>query len=136
MSVLLCNSLLIGVIVAPLRVHAGDRVAKLDQPSTFHIAAGSLESALIQFSRQTHIQVVVSAPAANIPVTAVHGRHNAREVLDTLLNATGFTYVVLGETVTIRALNSPAQPPPAKRDRASESAGSQSTGAAKQDSPR
>ena len=89
---------------API-VPAANQVVKFDQEATFHIAAGSLESALIEFSRQAEIQVVIGAPVANIAVAAVDGRRHPREVLTTLLNATGLTYTIVGDTVTVHTVD-------------------------------
>jgi hypothetical protein len=83
---------------------AADQPDRLEHEIAFHIEPGSLESALIQFSRQSGIQVVVSAQVANISVTAIEGRRNAREVLSALLNATGLTFAIVGETVTVYPL--------------------------------
>jgi hypothetical protein len=91
------------ILVGSSALAAAEQMPKLEQETSFHIEAGSLESALIQFSRQTEIQVVVSSPVAKISVCAVEGRRNAREVLTALLTATGLTYTVVGETVTIHA---------------------------------
>jgi len=74
---------------------------ELEQEAAFHIAAGSLESALIEFSRQAEIQIVISAPVANISVGAVEGRHKASEVLTTLLADTGLTFTVVGDTISV-----------------------------------
>lgn len=77
-------------------------VVKLEREASFHIPSGSLESALIQFSRQAGIQVVISARVAEISVAAIEGHLSARAVLATLLNGTGLAYRLVGNTVTIR----------------------------------
>jgi hypothetical protein len=92
---------LAAVLAGSSTVIAAQQLPKLEQETSFHIPAGSLESALIQFSRQTEIQIVVSGPVAKISVAAVEGRRNAREVLTTLLTSTGLTYTVVGETITV-----------------------------------
>ena len=77
---------------------------RLEQPTAIHIAAGSLESALLQFGRETELQVIVSTPVSGISVPALDGRLTAREALTTLLEATGLVYTVVGNTVTIHRL--------------------------------
>src|SRR5258707_961940 len=64
---------------------AADHLARLNRQASFHISAGSLESALIEFSRQAEIQVVVSASVSNISVAAIEDRRNPCEVLIALL---------------------------------------------------
>jgi hypothetical protein len=73
----------------------------LEEPSVFRIPAGSLESALLQFSRDTGIQVIVSARVANVRVGGVEGRLSAKEALDVLLETTGLVYTVVGKTITV-----------------------------------
>ena len=84
-------------------VNAADRLETLERESFFHIESGPLESALIQFSRQSGIQVVLTTRVTGIWVPAVDGRRNAREALIALLNTTGLTFDVVGETVTVSA---------------------------------
>ena len=88
---------------------AADPADRLEHETAFHIEPGSLESALLQFSRQSGIQVVVSARVANISVTAIEGRRNAREVLGALLNATGLTFAIVGDTVTVYPMDPKAR---------------------------
>jgi len=87
-------------------------LADLEEEETFHIAAGSLESALIEFSRQSRIQVVINAPVENIHVGSIEGRYKAREVLLVLLNETGLTFVVIDDTVSVYASREPNRSPP------------------------
>jgi type II secretory pathway component GspD/PulD (secretin) len=98
------------VVIVSAGVLAANGLAKLEQDASFHIAAGSLESALIEFSRETGVQVVVSASVANILVRAVEGRRNPRDVLTTLLNDTGLTFTIVGQTITVYASDSTKQP--------------------------
>jgi hypothetical protein len=87
-------------------VSAADRLEKLERETSFHIESGPLESALIQFSRQSGIQVVLSTQVTGISVQAIDGRRNAREVLNALLSATGMTFAIVGQTVTVYATDS------------------------------
>ena len=84
-------------------VHAADRLDKLEREASFHIEPGSLESALLQFSRQAGIQVVLGAKVADFSVAAIDGRRNAREVLTAILSETGLKFSVVGKTVTVHA---------------------------------
>jgi hypothetical protein len=83
--------------------NAANRLEPLEREASFHIESGSLESALIQFSRQSGIQVVLSTRANGISVSAIAGRRTAREVLITLLSTSGLKFSVVGETVTVYA---------------------------------
>lgn len=78
--------------------------SRLDQETDFHIDSGPLEAALIQFSRQAAVQVVL-APDSTIHgvACAVHGRLAASEALDALLKGTGLIYARVGNTVTVRS---------------------------------
>jgi hypothetical protein len=105
---------------------APENPARLERHSAFHIPAGSLESALLQFSRESEIQVIVSAPVADVSVAAVEGRLTAREALTALLGETGLVYSVVGNTVTIHtqegasgpvAASSPPRPEATARPR-------------------
>jgi hypothetical protein len=91
-------------------VDAVDHTEKLEREATFHIESGSLESALIQFSRQSGIQVVLSTRVTDISVLAIDGRRNVREVLKTLLSTTGLTFDIVGETVTVYAVATKVHP--------------------------
>lgn len=82
-------------------VHSADRPDELERDVSFHIDSGPLESALLQFSRQAGVQVVVGAKVGTFSVAAVDGRRNAREVLTALLSETGLKFAVVGKTVTV-----------------------------------
>jgi hypothetical protein len=84
--------------------HTGNAPAR--RQWLFHIAAGSLDSALLQFSRQTDTQVILSPRAPNVMVHGIQGRYTACEALDALLGSTGLVYTIVGNTVTVH--------PPAK----------------------
>jgi hypothetical protein len=95
---------------ASAAVKAADHLDKLERQVSFHIEPGPLESALIQFSAQSGIQVVLSARITGMSVTAIDGRRNAREVLTALLNTNGLTFAIVGETVTVYALDAKIRP--------------------------
>jgi len=80
--------------------------ANLDRVVAFSINPQSIESALIEFSKQAHIQVIISprvngasaAPALNTTVSARVG-------LETLLKNMGLTYAASGESVTVTRIS-------------------------------
>jgi Secretin and TonB N terminus short domain len=96
------------LILASLSALAGELapapipVARLEQEISFHIRTGSLESALIEFSRQTELQVVVAAPVTRVTVPELNGRFAAGKALLRLLQGTGLVYTVVGNTVTVQ----------------------------------
>lgn len=100
---IICVVAAVGLAGSPSLGAIDHYLAKFEREVAFDIAAGSLESALIAFSRQSQLQVVISAPVAQIAVPAVEGRRNPREVLMILLRDTGLTFSVVGETVTVYA---------------------------------
>jgi hypothetical protein len=81
---------------------ASEHVPKLQQESLFHIEKGPLESALIQFSRQAEMQIILAPESsANITVSAVYGRLAAADALTALLKGTGLVYRAVGNTVMV-----------------------------------
>jgi hypothetical protein len=106
----ICVAGLLMLAGLPAAQAAPEDLARLEQLSSFHIPGGSLESALLQFSRETQIQVIVSAPVADVSVGAVEGRLTARQALTALLGATGLVYSVVGNTVTIHAQKRTSEP--------------------------
>lgn len=77
----------------------------LDEPAEFDIPAQGLDSALLAFSEQGKIQVVVSTDAVSGRETdGVEGEHTPREALEHLLANAGLTYSAVGlETVAVSA---------------------------------
>ena len=74
----------------------------LDQSIDFNIPAQSLSAALIQFSHQAKIQVIVSDDISRQITPGITGRHTNREALKQLLGATGLGYRVVGDnSITI-----------------------------------
>ena len=68
---------------------------------SFNIEDGSLDSVLLQFSRQTRIQVILSPGVPHMVVRGIRGEYTVREALDTLLRPTGLLYTVVDNTVTV-----------------------------------
>jgi hypothetical protein len=74
----------------------------LDNQVEFHISAGSLADALIEFSTQANIQVALAAHAtANLRSPGLTGRLPVTVALETLLRNSGLSYQTVGDTVTI-----------------------------------
>jgi iron complex outermembrane recepter protein len=74
----------------------------LDRPVAFSIESQPIGSALVVFSRQADIQVVITP---DVPGTAeapaLHGTLPARIALDTLLRSTGLKYEAVGNSVSV-----------------------------------
>jgi hypothetical protein len=106
---------LIAAAIGTGAVFADQReIQQLQQEILFHIEAGSLEFALIQFSRQAQMQIVVAPHSApDITVPAVHGRFAAGATLAALLKGTGLVYTAVGNTITVWL---PAQKPNGSND--------------------
>ena len=77
----------------------------LDESVEFDIPAQGLDAALLDFSEQGKIQVVVSTDAVTGHETnGVEGEHTPRQALEHLLASTGLTYSTVGlETVAVSA---------------------------------
>ncbi len=78
------------------------RSADLNQPVAFDIPAQPLNSALLAFSKQAKIQVVVAPNATTgLSAPAVHATMAADVALNELLRASGLQYHEVNGTVTI-----------------------------------
>lgn len=74
----------------------------LEKQVTFHIASQPLESALLEFSRQADVQVAIaSAAVGNVHVAGIDGRLPVGSALLILLQGSGLSYSVTGNTVTV-----------------------------------
>jgi outer membrane receptor protein involved in Fe transport len=81
---------------------ASARSADLDQPVAFDIAAQPLNSALLAFSKQAKVQVIVAPNATTgLSAPAVHATMAADAALNELLRASGLQYREVNGTVTI-----------------------------------
>lgn len=81
---------------------AGDRVGR---EADFDIPSQSLESALLEFSRQADVQVMVESTAlAGLTSARLKGRLVIGRALDALLQNTGLSYDAIGSTVTVRPI--------------------------------
>ncbi len=70
----------------------------LDKQVAFHIPAQDLSSALIEFSKQTRLQVIVSDDLTGQTTEGVSGQKAIKQALSQLLEPAGLHYRVAGET--------------------------------------
>ncbi len=90
--------LIAGVVATPALARALD----LDRAISFDIPAQPLESALIDFSKQSHIQVVIGQDGAGeAAAPAIRATLSARVALNTLIGNSGFKYVAIGDSVSV-----------------------------------
>jgi iron complex outermembrane receptor protein len=76
----------------------------LDRQVEFAIPAQSLQSALLEFSRQSGVPIFVAASSLKqLDAPAISGKLPARAALSQLLGGTGLTYSSVGEAVTVQA---------------------------------
>jgi outer membrane receptor protein involved in Fe transport len=74
----------------------------LERKVDFNIPAQALSAALIQFSHQAKIQVVISDDIGQQTTQGITGAHTIRQALQQLLGAAGLGYRVVGDnTITI-----------------------------------
>lgn len=86
-------------VVTPVSARAVD----LDRAVAFDIEPQPIGSALIEFSRQANIQVVIAPEIAGTAAEflALHGTVPARVALDMLLRNTGLKYDTVGKSVSV-----------------------------------
>ena len=83
-----------GLVLTPLAVLADS----LDEPTSFEIDAQALDTALIEFSEQADIQLVVRGElVADLKSDGLRGEFTPRRALAVLLGDTGLTYTAIGE---------------------------------------
>jgi len=74
----------------------------LEDETLFDISPQSLDSALLEFSEQAGIQLVVAANSLEgLETLGVSGQVTAKNALNTLLKNTGLSFKVVGSTVTV-----------------------------------
>ena len=75
---------------------------RLDEVVEFDIAPQSLDAALLQFSDQADLQVLVAAASLDgLDTGGFSGTAPAREALRSLLTGTGLTWRAAGDTITV-----------------------------------
>lgn len=90
-------STITGAAVAPALA-----AADLDKTVDFHIPAQPLDSALLEFSKQAHVQLAVNSRfIGKISAPSVDGSFVASAALSELLRHSGLEYVTVGNTVTV-----------------------------------
>lgn len=110
--------LILAGVVAPMALATSQEIPRLQREILFRIEPGPVESALIQFSRQAEMQVVLAPDTAvDITVSAVHGRFAAGAALTALLKGTGLVYTTVGNTVTVKSSSAPEPHPMTFRER-------------------
>lgn len=82
------------VLALPLAAFGMD----LDRRVDFDIPAQGLSSALIQFSKQARLQVVLSDDVAGQSTQGISGQHAIKKALSELLGPAGLRYRIAGET--------------------------------------
>jgi TonB-dependent siderophore receptor len=119
----------IGTVATPVLARAVD----LDRVVVFSIEQQSIESALIAFSKQAHIQVIIS-PRINgtTEVAALNATVSARVALEILLRNTGLTYAASGESVNVTRLGDTSSADAGVGAQQDDSNGASSSSSAKQ----
>jgi hypothetical protein len=76
---------------------------KLDEQITFHIKPQTLETALLQFSRQADLQLAFASDLSlSAPAHGIDGKLAVSDALTLLLDGSGLSYTVVGSnTVTV-----------------------------------
>ena len=83
-----------GLVLTPLAVLADS----LDEPTSFEIDAQALDTALIEFSEQADIQLVVRGElVTGLESDGLRGEFTPRTALAALLDDTGLSYTAIGE---------------------------------------
>jgi iron complex outermembrane receptor protein len=73
--------------------------ADLSSMVALHIAAQPLASALLEFSAQTQIQIVTAgADVRNLEAAELNGKMTVRQALEKLLNGSGLTFRMMGDS--------------------------------------
>lgn len=97
-----CKALVLFVVLSlPFAMNVG--ADELATSSQFNIPAQPLNAALVAFSEQADIQLVVQTDNVNgLESRGVTGRHSAREALTLLLADSGLTYKLVGnDTIAV-----------------------------------
>ncbi len=86
--------LALGLVLAPSAILADS----LDEPTNFEIDAQALDTALIEFSEQADIQLVVRGElVTGLESDGLRGEFTPRTALAALLDDTGLTYTAIGK---------------------------------------
>ena len=97
MPMMILITTLAGSAVAPALA-----AADLDKTVDFHIPAQPLDSALLEFSKQAHVQLAVNSHSVGrMSAPSVDGPLVASAALSELLQHSGLEFVTVGNTVTV-----------------------------------
>lgn len=93
---IICGSSLLATSIAA-------QAGQLDEAASFDIPAQSIENALLEFSRQTGLQIVFTASALpHLDAPQISGTMPLKQALDLLLRGTELGYKLVGErTLTV-----------------------------------
>ena len=84
---------------------AASAARTLEREVSFNIAPQALDSALLEFSKQADVQVMVAAKATGAQTTkGLSGKLSVNEALTSLLRGTGLKFTSDGNTVTIEPM--------------------------------
>jgi len=96
------RSLLVAVAAVLVSPHTLARTLDLGRVVAFDIPAQPIESALVSFSKQAKIQVVIAQDADGTALApGVHAILSARDALDILVKSSDLSYVTVGDSVSI-----------------------------------
>lgn len=102
-SVATAGFLVAATLVCPSRTLA--RGSELDRHVVFDIPAQSVESALVELSRQAHIQIVIVPEVSNsAPGRQLRAKISTREALNEILKGSGYKYTEVGSTISIEPM--------------------------------
>jgi iron complex outermembrane receptor protein len=97
------------LVAAPVLARAVD----LDRIVAFSIASQPLDSALLEFSKQAQIQVIVAPDIdGTAEAPAVNGPVSARTALDRLLRHTGLKYAAVDTSISVTRAGDASAPSP------------------------
>lgn len=118
---------LAGVVAVIVPAVPSWAAADLDETINFHISSQPLDTALLEFSRQAHIQLAINAGSLRqIMAPTINGQKVAGAALTELLVDSGLGYGTVGHTVTVApktAEESAAEPASTNHSERSTSAG-------------
>lgn len=92
-----CRALCITALI-PISFSMSAYAGELNKSAKFNIPAQPLDAALVSFSEQANIQIVVQAESVrNLETKGVTGTHSAESALQLLLSGSGLTYKLVGD---------------------------------------
>ncbi|MDB5459993.1 MAG: TonB-dependent receptor [Caulobacteraceae bacterium] len=105
---MLCGMTAVGALLHAEPALSAVQKVNIDAQQEFRIPSQPLETALLQYSRQSGLQVISSSPVvANKVAPAMNGRSTPRQALEALLRSSNLSFVASGSTVTIVPASAP-----------------------------